>query len=101
MTKKDTLKQAFKGLTTVIHTASPPHGKLYSLYYKGTPALLVTPHCREPSYSPAPTSTVNVEGTQNVVDACVEMGVQQLIFTSSASVVFNGQHIKGTLRLFP
>jgi sterol-4alpha-carboxylate 3-dehydrogenase (decarboxylating) len=39
---------------------------------------------------------VNVEGTRNVVEACIELGIPQLVFTSSASVVFDGRHIKGT-----
>lgn len=38
---------------------------------------------------------VNVTGTQNVVDACVAKKVKQLIYTSSANVVFGGFDIKG------
>jgi len=72
VTKIDTLRKGLAGLTTVIHTASPPHGKGYQMYYN-----------------------VNVEGTKNVVEACVELGIKQLVFTSSASVVFDGRHIKG------
>ncbi|XP_021714765.1 3beta-hydroxysteroid-dehydrogenase/decarboxylase-like isoform X2 [Chenopodium quinoa] len=34
--------------------------------------------------------SVNVEGTRNVIEACVEMQVKRLIYTSSASVVFDG-----------
>lgn len=33
---------------------------------------------------------VNVTGTQNVLDACVACGIKMLVFTSSASVVFDG-----------
>lgn len=33
---------------------------------------------------------VNVTGTQNVIDACVACGIKMLVFTSSASVVFDG-----------
>jgi nucleoside-diphosphate-sugar epimerase len=33
---------------------------------------------------------VNIVGTQNVIDACRKHGVPQLIYTSSASVVFSG-----------
>eukprot|EP00898_Chlorokybus_atmophyticus_P000109 jgi/Chlat1/1099/Chrsp110S01588 len=33
---------------------------------------------------------VNVLGTQNVISACVAEGVAKLVYTSSASVVFNG-----------
>lgn len=35
VTKLDTLVAGLKGVTTVIHTASPPHGKGYDLYYAG------------------------------------------------------------------
>jgi nucleoside-diphosphate-sugar epimerase len=37
----------------------------------------------------------NVRGTENVVKACVDNGVRTLIFTSSASVVFDGTDIEG------
>ncbi|XP_010417411.1 PREDICTED: 3beta-hydroxysteroid-dehydrogenase/decarboxylase isoform X2 [Camelina sativa] len=36
--------------------------------------------------------SVNVQGTQNVIDACVDVGVKRLIYTSSPSVVFDGVH---------
>lgn len=36
--------------------------------------------------------SVNVLGTKNVIDACVELNVKRLIYTSSASVVFDGIH---------
>ncbi|KFK32519.1 hypothetical protein AALP_AA6G253500 [Arabis alpina] len=36
--------------------------------------------------------SVNVQGTQNVIDACVDSGVKRLIYTSSPSVVFDGVH---------
>ncbi|KAG9291449.1 hypothetical protein G9A89_021868 [Geosiphon pyriformis] len=54
--------------TTVIHTASPPHGLDAAIYWK-----------------------VNVEGTKNVVQACQEHGVGKLVFTSSAGVVYDGK----------
>ncbi|GAA0156602.1 dehydratase [Lithospermum erythrorhizon] len=34
--------------------------------------------------------SVNVQGTQNVIDACVELKVKRLIYTSSPSVVSDG-----------
>uniref|UniRef100_A0A0D3DK14 3-beta hydroxysteroid dehydrogenase/isomerase domain-containing protein n=1 Tax=Brassica oleracea var. oleracea TaxID=109376 RepID=A0A0D3DK14_BRAOL len=34
--------------------------------------------------------SVNVQGTTNVIDACVEVGVKRLIYTSSPSLVFDG-----------
>jgi sterol-4alpha-carboxylate 3-dehydrogenase (decarboxylating) len=33
---------------------------------------------------------VNVEGTRNVIKACNETGVKALIYTSSASVIYDG-----------
>lgn len=36
--------------------------------------------------------SVNVTGTKNVIEACVQQRVRKLIYTSSASVVFNGRH---------
>ncbi|XP_024139944.1 sterol-4-alpha-carboxylate 3-dehydrogenase, decarboxylating [Oryzias melastigma] len=54
-------------------------------------------HCA----SPAPGSDdrqlferVNVVGTQTVIQACMEAGVQKLVLTSSASVVYEGTDIK-------
>lgn len=32
------------------------------------------------------------EGTQNIIDACIELKVKRLIYTSSPSVVFDGVH---------
>jgi nucleoside-diphosphate-sugar epimerase len=32
------------------------------------------------------------EGTKNVIDACVELKVKRLVYTSSPSVVFDGIH---------
>ncbi|XP_055803819.1 3beta-hydroxysteroid-dehydrogenase/decarboxylase-like [Solanum dulcamara] len=34
--------------------------------------------------------SVNVQGTQNIIDACIELKVKRLIYTSSPSVVFDG-----------
>ena len=36
---------------------------------------------------------VNVKGTQNIIDACVSQGVARLVYTSSASVVFDGRDL--------
>lgn len=36
----------------------------------------------------------NVIGTQNIINACISRGVKYLVFTSSASVVFNDQNIE-------
>eukprot|EP00887_Chlorella_sp_A99_P005269 scaffold1.g5269.t1 len=39
---------------------------------------------------------VNVDGTAHVIDACVAVGVPRLVYTSSASVVFDGRDLLGT-----
>ncbi|KAI9222473.1 3-beta hydroxysteroid dehydrogenase/isomerase family-domain-containing protein [Blastocladiella britannica] len=61
---------ADNAITTVIHTASPPHGKSRDFYW-----------------------AVNVEGTRTLVQACLKSGVRRLVYTSSASVVFNGASV--------
>ncbi len=38
---------------------------------------------------------VNVEGTKNVIAACLAQGVDKLVFTSSPSVVFHGGDVEG------
>ncbi len=43
----------------------------------------------------------NVLGTQNVVNACVLQRVKYLIFTSSASVIFDGKNIDGANETTP
>ncbi|CAL8243307.1 unnamed protein product [Lota lota] len=47
---------------------------------------------------------VNVQGTRNVLKACVEMGVPKLVYTSTFNVVFGGQVIENgdeSLRYLP
>ncbi len=39
--------------------------------------------------------SINVTGTSNVISACFDQGVGQLIYTSSPSVVFNGKDMEG------
>ena len=59
---------ALEGAEVVFHMAAPHSGiNNYELHY-----------------------SVNVQGTKNVIDACVELQVKILIYTSSASVVFDG-----------
>ena len=66
----DDVSKAIKDQTIIIHTASPPHGQSKKIYFK-----------------------VNVEGTKNVMDICKKFKVKKLVFTSSASVVFNGTDV--------
>lgn len=67
------LVELFKKLQpdVVYHTASPIAGS-------GKEALF---------------ERVNVEGTRNVVKACVEAKTPKLVFTSSASVIFTGDNL--------
>ncbi|CAA7048028.1 unnamed protein product [Microthlaspi erraticum] len=60
--------KAFQGAEVVFHMAAPDSSiNNHQLHY-----------------------SVNVQGTTNVIDACVEVGVKRLIYTSSPSVVFDG-----------
>ncbi|EAW72897.1 NAD(P) dependent steroid dehydrogenase-like, isoform CRA_a, partial [Homo sapiens] len=66
------LYPALKGVNTVFHCASPPpSSNNKELFYR-----------------------VNYIGTKNVIETCKEAGVQKLILTSSASVIFEGVDIK-------
>ncbi|KAM4530379.1 3 beta-hydroxysteroid dehydrogenase type 7 isoform 1-T1 [Odontesthes bonariensis] len=69
--------EATRGVDVVIHTAS-----LVDVWHK-VPEKLI--------YS------VNVTGTENVIKACVECGVECLVYTSSMEVIgpnINGDHFK-------
>lgn len=62
------LLKAFEGVEVVFHMAAPNSSiNNHKLHY-----------------------SVNVEGAKNVIDACVQQNVKRLIYTSSASVVFDG-----------
>jgi len=37
----------------------------------------------------------NVNGTENVIAACVQHGIERLVYTSSPSVVFDGRDVEG------
>ena len=70
ITNIDNVMEACKGKTAVIHCASPIHGADATIYKK-----------------------VNVDGTKNVIDACIKQGVRKLVYTSSASVIYNGNDL--------
>ncbi|KAJ3290533.1 hypothetical protein HDU79_003148 [Rhizoclosmatium sp. JEL0117] len=65
------LERAFEGRSVVVHSASPPHGLDAKVYF-----------------------AVNVDGTRNVIQSCKNLGIQKLVYTSSASVSFNGQSLE-------
>jgi len=73
-----TLERAVKGVEVVFHVAAAP--------YKGS---------RELFWS------VNVEGTQKLLDASVVAGVRCFVFTSSCSVVFRGQPVENGTEEMP
>ncbi|KAJ3156959.1 erg26, C-3 sterol dehydrogenase [Geranomyces variabilis] len=65
------VSSACKGKTVVIHTAAVIEGFPVPVYWK-----------------------VNYEGTRNIINACREHGVRALVYTSSASVTYNGQDLR-------
>jgi len=44
---------------------------------------------------------VNVNGTQNVINACLDQKIPRLVYTSTPSVVFNGKDIEGVDESMP
>ncbi|XBH84701.1 hypothetical protein VPH35_072809 [Triticum aestivum] len=67
---KAQLAKDFEGAEVVFHMAAPDSSiNNFHLHY-----------------------SVNVEGTKNVIDACIHCKVKRLIYTSSPSVVFDGVH---------
>lgn len=68
-TDSDLVEHALDGIECVIHTASPAHGRLAEFYW-----------------------AVNVEGTKKLLNIC-RTRVKVFVYTSSASVVYNGQSI--------
>ena len=73
------LVNACKGIEAVFHVAAKPGvwGK-YDDFYRP-----------------------NVLGTRNVINACLQCGVKRLIYTSSPSVVFDGNDMEGVDESFP
>lgn len=44
---------------------------------------------------------VNVEGTKNVIDSCVDDNVPALVYTSSSGVIFEGHDLEGVDETHP
>jgi nucleoside-diphosphate-sugar epimerase len=44
---------------------------------------------------------VNVRGTENILQACRSLGISRLVFTSTPSVVFNGEDMEGVDETIP
>ncbi|MFC1859750.1 NAD-dependent epimerase/dehydratase family protein [Thermodesulfobacteriota bacterium] len=70
---KDAVEQACQGVDYVFHVAAKPGvwGK-YSDYYE-----------------------TNVTGSRNVIDACLKCNISKLVYTSSPSVIFDGNDMAG------
>ena len=66
----DDIVKACKDVHTIFHTASPPEGRGRQLY-----------------------EMVNVQGTNNIIEAAKIAKVPQIVFTSTASVIFDGHDI--------
>ena len=45
--------------------------------------------------------TINVDGTRNVIKACLLAGVKKLVFTSSPSVIYGGSSLEGVDETVP
>lgn len=69
----DFLRKAFVGVDTVFHAAAFPGiwGRAEDFY------------------------SINVDGTRNVIKACLLCGVQKLVFTSSPSVIYGDSSLEG------
>jgi dihydroflavonol-4-reductase len=63
---RESLRSAIKGCDTVFHTAA-----IVSYWKRERPLMF----------------DVNIEGTRNVVESCIELGVEKLIHTSSIAAV--------------
>ena len=79
ISKYKSLKEAMKGCEAVFHIAAKTGiwGK-YKDYYKA-----------------------NVTGTENVLQACRELNIHYLVFSSTPSVVFNGKDSEGNNESMP
>eukprot|EP00079_Xenopus_tropicalis_P028914 XP_012823946.1 PREDICTED: sterol-4-alpha-carboxylate 3-dehydrogenase, decarboxylating isoform X1 [Xenopus tropicalis] len=76
--KKDLLP-ALQGVNVAFHCASPaPFSDNKELFYR-----------------------VNFTGTRTIIEVCKEVGVQKLVLTSSASVIFEGKDIKNGSETLP
>lgn len=72
----EAMRNACRGVDTVFHTAAL--------------IALLGGRCARAAYRDA-AWRVNVEGTQNIIDACRACGVTRLIYTSSVDVCFDGR----------
>lgn len=61
----------------------------------GCDAVVHTAGKAGPWGDPAEYASINVQGTLNVLEACRDLGIDRLVFTSSPSVVHGGGDIEG------
>ncbi|KAG0204494.1 erg26, C-3 sterol dehydrogenase [Mortierella sp. GBA30] len=78
ITDADAVRAALKGHHICMHVASPPHHFPAEKFKK-----------------------INIDGTQNVIDACLSEKVGRLIYTSSASVLQDGSPLENADETFP
>ncbi|KAF9201356.1 erg26, C-3 sterol dehydrogenase [Haplosporangium sp. Z 27] len=78
ITDANAVQQALKGHDICMHVASPPH------------------HFPADKFK-----RINIQGTQNVIDACLAENVGRLIYTSSASVLQDGGPLVNADETFP
>ncbi|GMG36340.1 unnamed protein product [Ambrosiozyma monospora] len=80
LTSEDDIKKAIKSsqCKVIVHSASPMHGMAQEIYEK-----------------------VNVHGTANLIKCAKDMGIQVLVYTSSAGVIFNGQPVHNADESWP
>ncbi|KAG0354539.1 hypothetical protein BGZ54_001599 [Gamsiella multidivaricata] len=78
ITDAEAVRNALKGHDICMHVASPPH------------------HFPAEKFK-----TINIQGTQNVIDACLSEKVGRLIYTSSASVLQDGSPLVNADETFP
>lgn len=78
ITDYDSVLEACRGADVVVHMAS-----LVDVWHRVPPSLI---------------HAVNVTGTENVIRACVELGVQSLVYTSSMEVIGPNVHGENFIR---
>ncbi|KAF9993755.1 hypothetical protein BGZ65_010685, partial [Modicella reniformis] len=78
ITDANAVRTALQGHDICLHVASPPH-----------------------HFPPEKFKWINIDGTQNVIDACLSEKVSRLIYTSSASVLSDGSPLENADETFP
>jgi 2-alkyl-3-oxoalkanoate reductase len=80
VTDREALQVALEGCQLVFHTSA---------------VIDLSPFPARPVAGRPKIETVNIGGTQNVIDCCSSLGVERLVYTSTGDVIFNGQPKRG------